>query len=135
MLPACGRVLRCARKVAALCRYSYIPHLVHSFKGAINLKMVPNYALSSALAAYYESKSSATATPDTATGVHEPGSQPELDAKLITAICSFPTALSELVKALQEKVGCRVCVVYRMPSRSCVTVSVCACNHRKKSCA
>ena len=110
-----------------MCRYSYIPHLVHSFKGAIGLKTVPNYAFSSALAAYYEKKSSAATTPDTATGVHEPGSQPELDAKLITAICSFPAALSELVKALQEKVGCIVCSVYCMPSVPRVTVSACTC--------
>lgn len=86
------------------CRYTYIPHLVRSFKGATVLSMVPSYAFSSALAAYYQSKANATSNPDTATGVHEPGSQPELDAKLITAICSFPAALSELIKALKEKV-------------------------------
>jgi hypothetical protein len=66
--------------------------------------MVPSYAFSSALAAYYQSKASATSAPDTATGVHEAGSQPELDAKLISAICSFPTALVELVAAMRSKV-------------------------------
>jgi hypothetical protein len=78
--------------------------LMQSFKGSIVLSMVPSYAFSSALAAYYQSKANATAAPDTATGVHDPGSQPELDAKLISAICSFPAALVELVKGMQEKV-------------------------------
>lgn len=91
-----------------MCRYSFIAQLMRSFKGATVLSMVPSYAFSSALAAYYQSKAGVATTPDTATGVHEPGSQPELDAKLISAICSFPAALLELVKALQEKVGCQV---------------------------
>lgn len=77
---------------------------MHSFKGLAVLSLLPNYAFSSALAAYYLSKVDATITPDTATGVHEPGSQPELDVMLIAAICSFPAALVELVKKMQDKV-------------------------------
>jgi hypothetical protein len=93
------------------CRYTFVQSFMHAFEGPRALSGLPSFAFSSALAAYSADKVASAAevaagapAPLTATGVHEPGSKLQLDARLVCAIASFPSAAVELVKAMQEKV-------------------------------
>jgi hypothetical protein len=92
------------RPSLSCCRYCYLDELMSVFQGPVPLRMLPNYAFSSAMAAYYESKESRGPSHQTATRVHESGTKPALDAKLVNAILTFPTALVVLIKAMQGKV-------------------------------
>eukprot|EP00892_Ulva_mutabilis_P011990 jgi/Ulvmu1/9163/UM005_0261.1 len=82
--------------------YSFIEGLIEAWDGPVSLRLVPSYAFSTALAAYYAGRA-AVAENGTATGVHEAGARPELDVQLINAITTCPLALSTLVKAMQDK--------------------------------
>lgn len=84
-------------------RYDFIEGLVEAWDGPTSLRLVPSYAFSAALAAYYAGKH-ATAEQGTATGVHDAGARPELDVQLVNAIVTFPLAVEHLVKAMQDKV-------------------------------
>ena len=77
------------------------------FQGAAALHVLPNYAFSAALAAYYQHKEAAAAAGETvvtATGVHGMLDNAALDGQLATAVLTHPVAFVALAAAMREQV-------------------------------
>lgn len=89
------------------CRYGYVHELMARFEGVAALHVLPSYAFAAALADYHTHKNARERAGEvtvTATGVHGAHDNLELDAKLANAVLTFPSALTELVAAMREKV-------------------------------
>jgi hypothetical protein len=90
-----------------MCRLHHVHEMMSCFQHSTDLHLMPNWAFSAALADYFAFKDELLASGNvsvTATGVHAAGDNPPLDAKLVTALLTFPTALPALAKVLQDQV-------------------------------
>lgn len=80
--------------------------LMERLQGPAALQLLPNYQFSAALAdylAFKEQREAEGCASETATGVHAAGENDALDAKLASALLTFPSALVALAKVLKDQ--------------------------------
>jgi hypothetical protein len=86
-------------------RYDFVHQLMTGIDRALHL---PNFSFSVAMSDYYISEGKKATASAASTMQGQPSENAELNAKLINAILTYPTALSELIDAMRDRVRKRM---------------------------